>query len=402
MRITYIHQHFRLPSEPGGTRSWEFARRLVADGHQVTVLAAGEQAEDRVVDGVRLLRLPVTYDNSMGFARRLLAFALFMVRATVAAVRLPADVVLASSTPLTVAVPGMVASVVRRARFVLEVRDLWPTVPVELGLLRNPVLKVVARWLELLAYRRARPVVALSPGMAEGVLDRHPGAEVVVVPNAADRELFGCDDARRAGLRRELGWSDDERVVVYAGSFGHIYGMEWVVRLAAALAGRGYRFVLIGSGATWEACRRLAVEQGLDADELLPGPVAKQDVVRYVQACDATLSSVLELPVLEPASINKVFDSLAAGRPVLMAHGGWLTDVVVEAGAGWRVPRSSVEAAARVVANALATERRTGAAAAAADVLALEFDRDRLYERFRAAVVGDGAFSAPASTARRR
>lgn len=155
MRITYIVQHFHLPTEAGGTRAWEFARRLAAEGHEVTMIGAGTVSRTFYEKGFKVVLLPVSYSNSMGTFRRIVSFLHFMVSATRVAVATPADVVLSSSTPLTVAVPGIVAAIVRRAAFVLEVRDLWPEVPIALGVLPSKATQFLARTLEVVAYARA-------------------------------------------------------------------------------------------------------------------------------------------------------------------------------------------------------------------------------------------------------
>ncbi|WP_258933298.1 glycosyltransferase family 4 protein [Nesterenkonia pannonica] len=234
MRIVYIHQHFNFPWEPGWQRPWQFARRLVRAGHEVTVICGGSKAEDLSLEGVTIRRLAVPYENAMAFQQRVRSFISFMARATLSAAQADADVVFASSTPLTTAVPGIIASKLRRAPFVFEVRDLWPEAPVALGFVKNPITILAARTLEKLAYRSADHVIALSPGMEEGVRRVWPRARTTVVPNASDVENFSEGRARRAEVREELGWDDDDVVLFYAGSFGITYDVPWLVRLAGS------------------------------------------------------------------------------------------------------------------------------------------------------------------------
>lgn len=390
MKITYIHQHYsRLPDEGGLGRPWQFARRLAADGHEVTLIAGGREARTTHVDGVRIVHVRAPYANASGMVGRMAAFLLFLFRATLLAARTPADVVFASSTPLTVAVPGMVSAVVNRARFVFEVRDLWPEVPIELGVLTNPVLRVLARALERLTYRRADAVIALSEDMAKGVRTVNSDVPVVVVPNASDFSLFPTEVADRDDVRAERGWPSDETVLVYAGSFGRIYNLTWLIDLAAELRPHGIRVVMYGQGGTLPALERRAVERGLDVSALMPGRLRRQDLARVIAAADATISSVLRHKSLEPASINKVFESMAASKPVFFNHDGWLTELVTESGGGWRLDDDPAVAAAQV--NAIASEpgelqiagQRNG------QLGRDRFDRDKLYVDFRAAVVGE-------------
>src|SRR3954464_3515483 len=151
MRIVYIHQYYCNPGMAGGIRSYEQARRLVARGHTVhgitTDIAPGKRQlgwRETDDDGITVHWFSVPYSNEMSYARRIRAFAEFMIVAAVKAARLDADLVFATSTPLTVAVPGVIAARLRRTPFVFEVRDLWPEVPIKMGALRNPVARKLA------------------------------------------------------------------------------------------------------------------------------------------------------------------------------------------------------------------------------------------------------------------
>ena len=198
MRITYIHQYFVTRSMSGGTRSYEQARRLVERGHDVQVITTttGAAASSlrwltTLEDGIRVHWLPVPYSNKMSYGRRIWAFLQFAILASIKATQLGGEVILATSTPLTVAVPGIIAARLRRARFVFEIRDLWPELPVEVGALRNPITIRLAFALARAAYRNADQVIALSQDMADGVASHgYPVARISVVPNASDLDLF--------------------------------------------------------------------------------------------------------------------------------------------------------------------------------------------------------------------
>ena len=145
MRITYLHQYFNTPDMSGGTRSYEMARRLVARGHEVNMVTSWRTDDGRkkpfetVEDGIRVQWLPVPYSNAMSYAQRLVAFGRFVVASTRRAAALPSDIVFATSTPLTIALPAVYAARRQRVPMVFEVRDLWPELPIAMGALRNPV-----------------------------------------------------------------------------------------------------------------------------------------------------------------------------------------------------------------------------------------------------------------------
>ena len=186
MKITYLHQYFNTPDIPGGTRSYEMARRLVAMGHEVNMLTTWRKEKEQWLPrfpknksgwfetyeaGIKVHWLPVPYSNRMGFGERIRAFFQFALRGAQRAAALDADIVFATSTPLTIALPAVYAARRRKVPMVFEVRDLWPEMPIAMGALQSPLQIRAARALESWAYRNAAAVVALSRGMKQGVVD---------------------------------------------------------------------------------------------------------------------------------------------------------------------------------------------------------------------------------------
>lgn len=387
-RVTYIHQHFRKPSEAGGTRSWEFARRLAAEGHTVTMICGGDTRQTYRESGFKVIQLPIAYSNSMSTARRIVSFLRFMVASSIAAMKTPSDVVFATSTPLTVAVPGMLAAATQRARFVLEVRDLWPSVPIALGILRNPVVIRAAKLLEKVAYGRSHAIIALSPSMSDGVREVAPQKHVHLAPNACDFDMFHVEDAIRREFRESQGWSG-QTVFVYAGSFGLTYELESLVRLAAEFQDDPrVRFVLIGEGASTERCQELARTLEIDASSVLVGALPKRTAAMYVACADVVISSLYDAPALRGNSLNKVFDAMAAGRPVLFNHGGWLSDVLTSTGAGWAVPAGNLAKQIEVIRSLLDSPEAIRVAASQSHALGrARFSRDHVYQVFSEAVL---------------
>jgi glycosyltransferase involved in cell wall biosynthesis len=407
VRITYLHQYFATPDGSTGTRSYELARRLVARGHEVTVVTSGAQLPPALrgtgrgvhraeVEGVALRVIGVPYRNEMGYRERLLRFAEFAARSTVEAARVPADVVLASSTPLTIAVPGLAARLARRAPLVFEVRDLWPELPIAVGALTNPALKAAARGLEWVAYHGAAHVIALSPGMADGVAARGIARDrITVVPNACDLDRFAIDPAAGDAVRASVpGLAAGAPLVVYAGALGRINAVDWLADLAAAVRPQrpDARFLVVGGG--WG--RERLLERGralgvLDETLFVRDPVPKRDVPAILAAATVACSLFAPIPAMESNSANKFFDALAAGRPVLIDYGGWHRQLLEETGAGLAVPFADPPAAATRLCALLGDEAALAGAGAAASRLARErFDRDVLALRFAAVLEAVG------------
>ena len=369
MRILYLHQFFVTRAGVGGTRSYEFARRFVSRGHAVRMLTAGEGRQE--VAGIEVVGLPGAYSDYMSataisYPRRMLAFARFGLAAGAAALRGPRpDVIYATSPPLTMAVPALVAAARWRAPLVFEVRDLWPEAPIQMGALRHPLLRRVARALERFVLRRATRVIALSPGIQSGVVGAGAPAErVVLVPNASDLDLFRPSPA-------------PERFrVSYFGTMGEANDLGAVVEAARLLD--GVEFVLMGDGK-----HRARLERSAPSNVTFTGAAAgKEEVAELAAGSSACLTVFKDVPVLSTNSPNKLFDTFAAGRPAIVNMDGWMRQLVEDNDAGLYVRAGD----ARDLANKIAwlRDHPEDAARMGHNARALaerEFDREQLAER---------------------
>jgi glycosyltransferase involved in cell wall biosynthesis len=390
VRILYLHQFFTTRDGTGGTRSYEFARRMVAEGHEVTmVTAAGAEPRERTVDGIRVVEVRGGYGDyvratGMSYPRRIFAFLAFAASATVAAVRAPRpDVVLATSPPLTMALPGIAAARRHRVPLVFEVRDLWPEAPIQMGALRQPLARRLARALERFVYRAAREIVALSPGMRDGVVAAGVDPErVTLIPNASDLDLFS-PDLDPGDLRERLDL-EGAFVCSYFGTMGEANDLTQVLDAAALLRERdedGVAFVLQGEGKRRAALEADVRSRKLDNVVLLPGG-DKRSAARLAAASDACATIFKDVPILATNSPNKLFDTFAAGRAAIVNMDGWQRSLVEDNQAGVYAPAGDAGALAEQVLflrdNPDVTRRLGENARALAE---REFDRDLLAER---------------------
>ncbi|MDI5934166.1 glycosyltransferase family 4 protein [Halomonas kalidii] len=394
MYITYLHQYFNTPNMHGGTRSYELARRLVGQGHRVRMLTSWREQDGRrdwfVTDesGIEVHWLPVPYDNAMSYPRRLHAFGRFAIGAARRAASLSSDLVFATSTPLTIALPAVYAARRQRCPMVFEVRDLWPEMPIAVGALRHSGLIRLARELERFAYRNASRVVALSPGMRDGVAATgYDPQRIRVIPNSCDLELFAPDPATAERFRQAHPELADGRILLYAGTLGRINGVEYLARLAAACrdAVPSLRIVIIGDGAEVEKVRQLSSKLGVLGQNLfMYPPTTKQGIVDAFAAADLATSCFIELPEMEKNSANKFFDALASGTPIAINYGGWQAELIEQAGVGLVLGRDPSQAALQLREWFADSAGQKRAAAKALELACTRFSRDRLTDELEA------------------
>ncbi|BDG74978.1 glycosyltransferase family 4 protein [Roseomonas fluvialis] len=409
MRILYLHQHHSGPGGSTGTRSDGLTRALAARGHAVTLACGRYEGAVSGLDGpfrrgrregrvgaVRVVEFDIPCGNAMGLRARAIAFLRFAARATHLAMRGDFDLVVASSTPLTVAIPALAARALRSTPFVFEIRDPWPELPRALGGVPRPVLAAMDHMADA-ACRRAAAIVALSDGMAQTARAR--GAEparVHVVPNGCDLHLFGPHVASwRPAIAAP--W---ECLAVYAGAHGRANGLDSLLDAAAVLRDRGetrLRILLVGDGGAKPGLVARAQADGLCNVTFLD-PMPRARLGALYAGSQVALHLLAGLPEFaEWTAPNKIMDGLAAGLPVVTNQGGRAARIVAEGPSGIAVPAGDAAALADALARLAddpALRVRMGAAARRQAVTT--WDRRLLAERF-CTVVEDAARPVPSA-----
>jgi len=360
MHILLIHQAFASLNEAGGTRHHEIARQLAIRGHKVTVLTGqvnyltGEKivkpgwVRSEVDDlGVEILRTYVYRGWHRSFFHRIFSFMSFMISSFLVGLgREKVDMVWGTSPPLFQGFTAWILAKLKGAKFLFEVRDLWPKFAVSVGVLRNPMLIWLSQGLERFLYRNADRIVINSPGYRDHVLGR--GARnVELIPNGVDTDMFSpemvdADFGDQAELRGKF-------VVTYAGAHGESNDLEVVLGAALKLCdNKEIRFVLIGDGKEKASLIEKSKNMGLENIFFYPS-VSKVKMPGILASTDVCVAILKPIDAFKTTYPNKVFDYMAAGKPVLLAIDGVIRDVVEAAGGGIFVPPGNSEALASAV-----------------------------------------------------
>lgn len=366
MRLLYLCQNFGEPlTSVASTRHYEIIRRLVMSGWEVHVITTDfrlppigvEHVQEEFGSRVTLDVIKTPYSNEMTVPRRKVEFlrvAAFMI---VRALRPRADVTFASSTPLTVALPALTRKLLRRTPFVFEVRDLWPELPFAFGALKRGTWQGrVATRLARLTYQQAERIIALSPGMAAGIIDGYgtPARKVSVATNAADRsDVLTADSPAELD---ELSWfRQAHHRFIYGGTLGRANDVAWLVEVVRRCIDdhqMDVKLVIVGDGAerpAVEAAIRCSPASTSERIRVL-GRRPKSNYLRLLAGATLSFNLTASNPLMRHASPNKVFDSFAAGVPVASNQGGWLAEALTAHLAGVNLPRDH-EAAARLLAE---------------------------------------------------
>lgn len=341
MRILYFYQYFSTSEGAWGTRVYEFARRWVEQGHEVIVvssvyaksdLQAKGWVSDQEVAGIKLKVINVLIDNRQSVIKRVWTFIQYALISCWYALTLKADVVIASSGPITVGVPGLVARWLRGRPLVFEARDLWPEGAVRMGLLRNPMVVRLAFLFERWCYKSATVIVGLSPGIQRNIQDRFPSSRVVSITNAANLELFSTRLPAPADLVPRT-------YAIYFGNIGEVNHSDYLLDAAMILLQQGRNdisIVLIGEGQRKEILKARVHTENL-TNVVFLDLMPKSKLVAYVQHALVSVIPLKPLPVFDTSSPNKLFESMAAGVPVIQTTQGWIREFIDQHQVGYTV-----------------------------------------------------------------
>jgi glycosyltransferase involved in cell wall biosynthesis len=343
MHILLIHQAFASIGEPGGTRHHEFARELAAKGHQVTVIASpvsyltGKAANNswcqKEFDGEKITILRAFTYSALhkSFFHRVLSFISFMVSSFLVGMRVhQVDLVWGTSPPIFQGFTAWLIARLKGARFLFEVRDLWPAFAIAVGVLKNKTLIRLSNWLERFLYKHADTVMINSPGFHQHVLER--GAiKIVLIPNGADPAMFDGQSGEKFRRDHEL---LNKFVAMYTGAHGISNDLQVSLKAANILADdASIHFVFVGDGKEKQDLIYLSNQLNLTNVTFLPS-VPKNQMAEVIAASDACIAILKPLDLYKTTYPNKVFDTMAAGKPVLLCIDGVIREVVDAANAG--------------------------------------------------------------------
>lgn len=335
MHILYIHQYFCTPQEPGGTRSYWISQELIRRGHSVTMITSTKKSHPEPcvvdIDGIEVHYVKNTYNKYMSPLRKVLSFLNF-VRVALREGRKQknVDLVFATSTPLTVGYIALRLKKRKHLPYVFEVRDLWPEFPIQIGAIKNRIAIKYLKGLERRIYKNSEFVIALSPGMQDGVVSAGmPIQKTAMIPNMSKPDLFYPHE-KNVDIANRFGLDLTKFNVIHFGSMGLANGLIYIINAAKRLKERGDNsicFVFMGDGATLPVLKRKVEEYKL-TNVLFLGNHPMPIVTEVVNCCDSSITSFMNLPILKTNSPNKLFDSLSAGMPIIVNSAGWTKDLV--------------------------------------------------------------------------
>lgn len=366
MKIIYLHQYFKFPTESGGTRSYDLATGFVDKGYKVEVLTTTSDSSLKSnkrwssiqKDGLTVHYIYLPYGNHLSYFQRAVVFFQFLWYATFKLLSIKCDVVLATSTPLTIGIPALIKKWRHGTPFVFEARDVWPEAVIAIGAIKNKAMQKLLYFLEKTIYKNAAAIVPLSVDMKTSIVSRYPKIAaqkpIEVIENIAEINRFQNGfSSSTSVLNNNLGFQP-RFSVLYAGTFGRVNGIDYVISLAEKtlqLDG-SLVFILMGNGALKEEVKTLATEKKvLNKNVFILDAISKQELPQWYHEVSMGSSFVISIKELWANSANKFFDTLAAGKPVLINHPGWQKVTIEMDNVGYVLPEVVTDEMAKEFVN---------------------------------------------------
>jgi glycosyltransferase involved in cell wall biosynthesis len=393
VKIVLVYQYFGTPKGSWSTRAYELTRRWVAQGHEVTVITAPYEKSDiksdtfisqQVIEGIKLIVINSGDSNRLSKFKRVFRALLFSIVSSYFVLRIKSNVVIASSGPITVGIPGLIGKFFKRIPLVFEVRDLWPDGGIEMGLIRGKIAIRVSRWFEGFIYKNSGLIVTASIGQESHIKNRYPSLNYLTIPNASDLDLFAESDFKsEKSIREEF---SNRPLFLHIGSLGFIHNCFHILMAAKGLKEMGFEkelnIVFIGEGSERMSLEFFVRENNLKNVHFM-GLLPKQDLPKWLHCSTATLFTTLNNPVQDTCSPNKIFDSFAAGVPIIQTTQGWIKELVNENYCGLNVnpnnPREMAEAMLYLLEN---KEEKEIMRINAISLARTDFNRERLAEKY--------------------
>jgi glycosyltransferase involved in cell wall biosynthesis len=395
LEITFLYQYFGTPKGSWSTRVYELTKRWVDAGHDVTVITSPYDKSDikadglvsfQQIDGIKLIVINSGDSNRMAIWRRVIRALKFSMISSFYTLKLDADVIIASSGPITIGIPGLMGKFFKRVPLVFEVRDLWPDGGIEMGLIKGKISIQISRLFEKIIYKNSSLIVTASLGQKNQIGHRFNDLKILNIPNASDIDLF--QKSSREEKIPEI--FKDKPLILHIGSLGFIHNCIHLVKVAKELKGKGYEdklnIVFLGEGKDRKMLEDFVTENNI-TNVFFLGLKPKNDLVAWLQQAKATLFTTLNNPIQDTCSPNKIFDSFAAGVPIIQTTQGWIKDLVEDNFCGINVEPDNVSEMANSIIHLLNNEMERKLMGENALILAkTEFNRDLLAQKYLSAL----------------
>ncbi len=317
-----------MPNDNGSIRSYILSKQMINSGFEVDLisLTRGRKNLPIEVDGIKLSWIHLNYNNKMLFIKRLYIHFYYSFILCFKVLLKKYDLIYATSTPLSVGIPALLAKLIRNKPFIFEVRDVWPEVPIQMGIIKNNILKSLLKRVTQKIYNNASLVIPLSIGMKKCIQKNYKieNKKIHVIENGSSNHFFQINNLKKKKIRSKYFIDKKNYNIIYPGTFGLVNDVKFIINLAKKLTRTNIKFFLVGDGIEKNKIIQLSKEnKTLNNNVFFIDPQPRYRVCEIISCCDALISTINNIKILEDNSANKFFDGLRAGKMIIINYQGW-------------------------------------------------------------------------------
>ncbi len=356
MNIWIFNHHALTPDMPGGTRHFDFAKELISKGDAVTIFASSfhyakhEELKnygsleflEEDAEGVSFVWFKTRpyKGNGVDRVRNMLDYMRKTMRIVPKLPKEKPDIIIGSSVHLFAVYAAYKIADKLRVPFVMEVRDLWPKTLIDMGMSKWHPFIMLLGTMEKFLYRKAKKIITLLP-------EAHRYIEALGIPNERIVWISNGVDTNKINYYKKE--PSDEFLVIYSGALGIANNIDLLVEAAYKLQEQEQiKFLIIGNGPEKEALKKKIDRYGLK-NVKIHDAVPKHEISRYLTRADVFFFNLKDSPVFKYGiSSNKLFDYMAAGRPVVFACNA-INNPVQDARGGITIPAENLDALVQAI-----------------------------------------------------
>lgn len=344
MNILLITQWYPPVKSAASNRTSKMAYFLKKQGHNVTVLTGMPSYPTGIlpkkyhwklyckekIDDIDVLRTYEYPAPNQGVFKRLFNNFTFLISALIAILIIPKyDIVIVSSPPFLGGIAGLLAKQIWGAKFIFDVRDLWPDAAIELGFLHQVWLIKILKFLEMRYYKVADFILTATPSIKKDIIDKGiPENKVITLLNSVDTAVF----KPLMSEREPYGFSKNDFVIAYTGNMGAAQGLETTIEAAKLLRKHSnIKFLFVGEGEEKEKLVDMA--KGNNNIIFLPEK-DREEIIKIINVSNIGNISLAKNKIFQQAIPSKTLEYFACGKPVIAGVSGTLKEIINESDAG--------------------------------------------------------------------